>query len=344
MDKQFYIIGIPRKTTGLMAIVLNSLCYIICSLNDGFIPVIDMKHYINQYFKDNRIYKDNSWEYYFEQPFGYTLNDIDENCDVTISRTGDDLDDIKPPTVMDLPLEMNDYKQCNKLQKYKDSFKKYIKFNSETKKYLEEKYQSITGGEENILGVFARGTDYKIRKTVDHPVQPNNIQIINKIKTVLKKYPEIKKIYLATEDLDIYNKLKSEFKDMIIDNGQYRISYKNKENKYKFLSQVTTERENHNYNLGLEYLTSLYILSKCKYFIGGRTAGSMGVYYMSKGFKYSYWFNLGRYGKGLGRIYSVVTETTRKHHHKVYTILGLKFKVNPKKEYFKNISGGGTTV
>ncbi len=332
--KKYYIIAAPHITTGLMSIVFCNLNLTLFAEKNGYIPIVDMQHYSNQYFKENRVYKDNTWEYYYEQPYGCLLSDIENKSEVIISNHEQDLANISPPVDKDLPVELTDYKLDERLRQYKSYFNKYIRFNNETKKYLDDKYNQIIGKEQNVLGVFARGTDYIVRRTENHWVQPNAKQLIKKVKKILNNYPEITKIYIATEDLDIFKAFKSEFKDMLIDNNQYRISYKNKENKFKYLSQIPSKRKDHNYNMGLEYLTSLYILSKCKYFIGGRTAGSMAVYYMSEGYKYYYSFNLGIYGKGKDSLFSVVTENSYKYTSRIYTILGIKFKFKLGKNYF----------
>ena len=60
--------------------------------------------------------------------------------------------------------------------------------------------------------------------------------------------------------------LKKEFGDMLIENNQYKFSYD--ENDKRYLSEIQIKRENHNYNLAKEYLLSIYVLSKCRYFIG----------------------------------------------------------------------------
>jgi len=79
--KKILIVAKSKPTTGIGATVVQYFKYIICSWK-GYIPVVDMKHYTNQYFKDGRTFKDNAWEYFFEQPCGYTLEDIENslNC------------------------------------------------------------------------------------------------------------------------------------------------------------------------------------------------------------------------------------------------------------------------
>ena len=83
--KKFYIIATTRYVTGIGAILSNYISHVLYAIDNGLIPIVDLKHYQNQYFKDGRTYKDNSWEYFFEQPCGYSLNDIDSDSEVIIS-------------------------------------------------------------------------------------------------------------------------------------------------------------------------------------------------------------------------------------------------------------------
>ena len=85
MSKKFYVISVTYNIEGLFAIVNSVINHCIYAKKQGYIPVINMKHYKNQYFKDNKAYKDNSWEYFFEQPAGYTLDDIKEEDEFIIS-------------------------------------------------------------------------------------------------------------------------------------------------------------------------------------------------------------------------------------------------------------------
>ena len=110
----------------------------------------------------------------------------------------------------------------------------------------------------------------------------------------MKKYPEISKIYLATEDELIYEMFKKEFGDKLLDNNQYRYKYTDKQAD-KFISSIKVDRPDHSYNLGREYLASLYILSKCDYFVGGRCAGTRDAFVMQDDWKDAYIWDLGLY-------------------------------------------------
>jgi hypothetical protein len=81
---------------------------------------------------------------------------------------------------------------------------------------------------------------------------------------------------------------------LLLSNGQRRFSDEELEN-VQCLAEVPQKRERDKYFLGLEYLSSVNILSKCPYFIGGQTLGTFGVYALTEGFEYDYVYNLGKY-------------------------------------------------
>ena len=198
--------------------------------------------------------------------------------------------------------------------------------------FIEKQYDEIIKGENDILGVLVRGTDYSIRKTKGEQIQPNPAAVIKKVKLFLKKHSDIKKIYIATEDDSIYQMFKKEFGEMLIDNNQYRYTY-DKNNK-PYLAEIVTTRQNHNYQLAREYLSSLYILSKCKYFIGGRCAGTKIAWILSDGWDDVYIWDLGIYGKNkfLTNIFECINKKDENDiKYKSLTILGMKFKIYPPK-------------
>ena len=84
-NKEFYVVARTADITGLGAIVVGVISHALYALDKGFLPIVDLKHYKNQYFKDGRTYKDNTWEYFFEQPAGYTLDDVSSDSEVVIS-------------------------------------------------------------------------------------------------------------------------------------------------------------------------------------------------------------------------------------------------------------------
>ena len=273
--KKIGVIGKNTYSDGLFAIYLSLCSYIIYAEKCGYVPVVDLKHYQNQYFKDNREYRDNTWEYFFQQPAKITLDEIPTDSDIKIFGSNDYMVNESISFLPnDLPKSPN--KPAN--IKYEKEFFNKLKFQPEIENFLTESTRSILGNEKNVLGILYRGTDYLALKPYGHAIQPNIDDVIQKIIEYKEKY-NINKIFIATEDLCAYEKFKQKFGDMIIDNPQYKIETKQSK---RYLSEIindeSTIRKDHSYKLGKEYLRSIYILSKCKYFIGGRTYGTIAVY------------------------------------------------------------------
>ena len=330
MNKKYSILGMYYHYDGLWGIYLHITAQIIRAYEKGFIPVVNLKTNGNQYFKDGRALKDNSWEYYFAQPEGIGLDNIKDTKNVIFSNDEETIPQQYSLVPFDMPSVLNDTK---KEHPYIRDYVKYLKFSDKTSQYLNDEYKRIIGDEKDILGILCRGTDYKNLRPHLHTIQPEPKDVIKKAEELREKY-HYKRIWLATEDAQIYKMFKDKFGDIIIDNNQYMYSG----NEKTFLNKVEVNRKDHFYNLGKEYLLSTYILSKCKYLIGGKTAGTLGAYLMSNLFEnqeYVYLWDLGRYKIGspvcyrhfAERILSFKNSFYEDKKWKVITILGFKIKI-----------------
>jgi hypothetical protein len=281
-DKIFYITGIVDKRGGLFWMLLYNLSRIAYALEKGWIPVVDWQNRPNQYLENEKLYKENAWEYYFEQPCNYNLASINRSKNIIQDHRIDGL-------ILDYHIETNE----EYFSYLKAIFKKYIRFNEFTHNYIEKEYQTILKDKDKILGVLCRGTDYMHKKPDGHPIQPEPEKVIKKAKEVMADQ-QLDYIYLATEDQDIYELFRNEFGEKVLTNRQNRFT-KQEVAKVQYLYQIKQDRENDKYWLGLEYLSSMYLLSKCNSFISGRTRGATGVLLMTDGFDYRYIWNLGVY-------------------------------------------------
>ncbi|MDR0579159.1 MAG: hypothetical protein LBG21_00950 [Campylobacteraceae bacterium] len=283
-DKTFYIIRIPQDTVGLFSIILTNLTHITYAVKNGYIPVVDLKNIKNLYSDG----KSNAWELFFEQPMGYDLDDIAASKNIILSS----LERIHETYSMNVnEIYYNQYK--DKFLVFKDIYKKYIKANQSSLEYIQTDFNAVFQHGRRVLGVLCRGTDYTLKKPKGHPIQPETIDIIKKAKEIIKKY-NCSHIYLATEDESVYELFKSYFRDILLTNRQKRFT--NEELKdVRYLAQINRDREDDKYLTALEYLSSINILSKCNCFMGGRTSGTAGVYFMSDGFEYDYTWDIGVY-------------------------------------------------
>ena len=282
-DKTFYVTGVVDRRGGLFWMMLYNLSQVAYALEKGWIPVVDWQNQPNQYLEGKNIHKENAWEYYFEQPCNYHLDSIKHSKNLVFCpHQADGL-------IVDYHIETN----SEYFSYLKEIFKQYIRFNEFTRNYVEKEYQSILKDNDKVLGVLCRGTDYTLKKPNRHPIQPEPENVIKKAKEVMA-LKQLNYIYLATEDQDIYELFKKEFGDKVLTNKQDRFTKQEIEDT-QYLYQIKHKRDNDKYLLGLEYLSSIYLLSKCHSFIGGRTRGTTGVLLMTDGFDYQYIWNLGIY-------------------------------------------------
>ena len=66
--------------------------HLLMALMQGRVPVVDMQTEKNQYLAADKVGRENSWEYFFEQPYGIGLSSVpsgaDVECTATSARTG----------------------------------------------------------------------------------------------------------------------------------------------------------------------------------------------------------------------------------------------------------------
>ena len=279
-DKTFYVIGIDYDTQGLMAIVKNTLSHIEYAKEKGYIPVVDMQHFKSQ-FGDCE--NDNVWEIFFKQPQGVSLEDIKRSRNIIHSRN---VTTWLGYSIFPSILEKKNVQQLKRLRLL---YKEYIVPSNRLNKVIEEKYNQTIGEKRNVLGVLCRGSDYTQKKPSGHAVQPTFEQIKEKVDEYIGRYT-VDYLFVATEDEEYMNKFKSVYGEKVLCVEQNRFG----KLKVNYISELNMAY-NDLIEMNMNYYTSLYILSKCDYFISGMTAGTIGVAFMADGFKAYYYFELGHY-------------------------------------------------
>ena len=155
---------------------------------------------------------------------------------------------------------------------------------------------SVFEGKRKVLGVICRGTDYLALKPSGHPVQPEIKDVI----AYCKKYMEKNKydaIYLATEERKTRDLFKKEFPGKILENKRrYYDDIYDKDSSISYIKDVHFERENDNYWSGLEYLSSIILLSRCDALVGGNCGGTLGaIFFNDEKYEFTHVFDLGLY-------------------------------------------------
>ena len=185
---------------------------------EGYVPVIDMKSYPNPYNNFSVSNKTNPWEYLFEQPFGYKLEEVLQNAknkeyfnchDESINR----------------PSETTIYYNKVLIDFWHDASKKYLPIKNEIINESNNIMKHLFKNSRYILGVKIRGTDYVNTKPRGHPVVPPIDSVISDIKNMTSKnYYDW--IFFASEDERMKAKIISEFKDKVkYLNAKKKINY-----------------------------------------------------------------------------------------------------------------------
>jgi len=232
--KIFYVI---KRTPG--AGFFSNLLYVIKNLDiaekNNYIPIVDMCNFPTMYNqKININNKKNIWEIYFKQTSNFNLKDVYKSKNVYFS-----------------PSKFKFRYEIYKKKKYKKIFDKYIKVDKKILTIV-DKFVNKYFKDEKILGIHFRGTDQLIAPNHSHP--PTIFEIENLIeKKVLKG--DFDKIFLLTEDLRYFNRLKKKYKELI-----YSYDYFRAKNIEDFSN---SKRRNHRNKLGFENLVEAITLSKC---------------------------------------------------------------------------------
>ena len=254
-----------------MCFLNNMLGIVLLSLYKGYIPVINVR------------YADlNIWNMFLKQPFS---NYLDQSSYLAIEN--ENIQSFFSPSFKSI-YNKNDLKLWCKI------YDNFMKLNDETSTYIERECQEVFRDGRRVMGVLCRGTDYVTLRPLGHPIQPTLEQVFSLLKVKMKEL-RMDYIYLATEEKKIEERFKQEFPGKILINKRsYYDNYY--ENKCTYIREVNFERENDSYYKGLEYFSSIVILSRCQALIGGNTGGSCAAMFMNNmKYEYTHLFDLGCY-------------------------------------------------
>lgn len=282
-DKTFFVIRRDGIEAGLFSLYITTVGWINYALEKGYIPVVDMSIYRNNYLDKSKRGKENSWEYYFEQPMGYGISEAYKGKNLILSPLK--FTENRPDESMDYFLNKN-----GRLDYWKKIVDGYVHIKKELIEDMQAEYNQLTNGRTRVLGVLARGTDYLALRPHNHPIMPTVEELIADSKDLIKKY-QCDGVFLATEDKSILARFKEEFGDTVMTNNGELVDYHG-----GYICQKHTGRENGIYMDGKEYLANMWMLSKSMCLLCGRTSGAIAMVLMSQNkYCYSKFYDLGCY-------------------------------------------------
>lgn len=261
-----------------VTVLSNMISLMVYALYKGCIPSIELNRDNEEKF---------SWDWYFEQPYKIIgLDNLDDFKRIKCNKK----------SVMYCPAMDLAYQTDSKdFQTWSFLFRKFVKLNSETARYVEEEQTKLQIGSDT-LGILMRGTDYLTLKPKGHPIQPDPQTLLDDAKEMFLANG-YEKVYVATDERKMFNLACESFGiNRVLENKRTyydEIFYRNET--VTEIGQVHFERENDNYWKGIEYLSSLILLSRCNGIVAGNCGGTLFAVLFSGEYKVKKIFMLGYY-------------------------------------------------
>lgn len=266
-DKTFFWIHSPLGAGhGFTDLIKYPLFKAIMARSKGIIPVIDLsvKDDDNVFSHGNG---DNVWEYYMEQPFDVSVEEVLESKNVIV-HDGTIMDRFNP-----FSMEVEYFIDWGEML---DS---YLKLNAETQDYIDAQCDKYIKKGEKVLGVIAHPPHYGIG--VYEFMEPVSFLEIVQTEFLNGGYD---KLFLNTENQEIYemfmgsdigNKIvyvsqkRTKNEDFLID-GKYVSGFD--EDNLKTFTRIIAAGED-SYERERRYLSVIYILSKCDMLMASGSCG-----------------------------------------------------------------------
>ena len=279
-EPTYYIIRRLDEKTELSEMYRIVMGHVRYSLSKGWLPVVDMQNYPNLYLSPEKLGKENSWEYYFEQPFRINLEQAYNGENIVLSN-GDCVRPY-PDHSMNLAQKKNDELI---------EWRMFIKMNLlNVKPELTEKIlamrEKFFSPEETVLGVLLHGGYHPERRIKGYPIPPPTEFAVNAISDKFKLW-EHDKILLGTEDESIAEMFKNNFGEKCVSLDQiYTVCYD---------TAMNGNEEDSFIIKGMKHLTQMILLSVCNSFIAERCGDTAGIVLLTQKFEHVQFFNLGNY-------------------------------------------------
>ena len=293
--KKFYIISRGADNVGLFSYVITHFSQILYALAKGMIPIIDMQYSFNPYLERDKLGNENSWEYFFKQPCGYSLDDVN-NGECAFS------DPNFFQSILPFITDNNLWFKNNNLwfegvyfQLWATVYRNFFQLSDSAAKYIEEEFNRIIKPGMRVVGVYCRGTDYTKMRLAGHAIQPEVDEVINKVKSVMPEW-NCDYVYVTTEESEIVKRFENAFPGRVLTVKQMYYDDIGFDFEHQQLVYAKFDRDNDAYLKGLEYLSSVIVFSRCNSAVLGHCGGSEVALYINGGkFENVYFYNLGFY-------------------------------------------------
>lgn len=262
-DKTYYVIRCNLPECGLFAIFMYVLDHVAFAVDNGYIPVLDIEQYECLYKEDQPVNGvRNPWNYYFKELMPFDSKIIAKCKNVIYS-----------------PIKFLHYKAIyyyrekernvlpgkERLQELKCLVDTYFPFTEDLNGKL-KKDSEVLNRFNRLLGIHVRGTDM-YTEGKQHPIPTGDTKDFSIIDGLLQKH-NLDGIFLCTDTNSTVELFKEHYGEKLITTAAVRQTDDSKGGIHKDGS-LGGGREFHRYQLGLEVITDMYLLSQCNVLLCG---------------------------------------------------------------------------
>lgn len=272
-DKQFYIIRSLADTskyyTGSRHNLMANYFYVLSHLANarlhGWIPVVDQLNYpvyISQSTSVHDTY--NAWEYFWEQPSMYTLQEAYQSKNVVLSKQS-------WCSGWDMGYDVANYTNQKMVSQYHE-LSKLVPLNQQMKSYCQKVKDSISITNERVLGVSVRIAGHSASAFYQgpgHPKQPSAEEMVRLVASRLERW-NMDKVFLATDSDYAVAKFQEAFGKQLITTARMRspVGYDQKKDSAKPMYAAE-----HIIQTTKDYLAEMEVLASCTGLLGSVSSG-----------------------------------------------------------------------
>lgn len=291
-SKDYYVIRRQTKV-GLFSYVETTLRQIAYAMDNNMVPLVYMLNVENSYVDDDKVSDVNMWDLFFEQPVhSDKISEVidfirSKECegqkysdgDIAVMPDGSRIIFSVDDNMSKIPYR-GSYLNYEKSKWYWGKmYECFLRLNKDSKEYCDSEAQELLGGNAaDVLGVLVRGTDFNY--AVGHNIQPQPEAILEIVKGLIDS-GKYSKIYLATEEYANELYFKKELGDdiVLVNKRVYFDAFDFADG--KTINDVIFDRDNDKYLRGIEYLSSVELLSKCGGIVAGLCGGTVAASYIN---------------------------------------------------------------
>lgn len=253
-DKNIVVLDYSCDNEGLGSITKCAFAHFMWLTRSGYVPVMNLSKYPNQYLTAEG---ENMWEYFFEPVSPVSVEEAYQSQHVIIASEND---------ISWCDFHMNPFQRSYmKAFGNREEFRQVIRINRETGEYIGKKIPEEIQKGKRVLGVVARGTDFRNAAAVKtNKMWRENVVEIDRLVEVCSSYKKkynYDYVYVATEDQEYFDKFKECFGEKLLSIAQKRVTYDYENEDFKSVSELLVAENGK--TMGRDYLSGVWSLTEC---------------------------------------------------------------------------------